>query len=200
MYSRIDIPDNETISSFFPEKGDFSYIELSSREIEDSSFIECRMPYGHLPSCILRRLEFRNTDLSNTGMDASHQVDVLYDSCLLTGTSFLKSTLKKVTFSGCRGLYTVFSNIKADELLFKDSVFEDSDFSHITGKKIVFENCTLKSCNFVGTELKSLKLEDTVFDGIYISEDAREARGAVLSLDNALAVLSSLDIEVDMTL
>lgn len=199
MYSRIDIPDNETISSFFPEKGDFSYKELSSREIEDSSFLECRMQYGNLSSSILRRIELRNTDLTNTSMESSHQVDVLYDSCLLTGTSFLKSTLKKVSFFRCRGLYSVFSNVKADELVFEDSVFEDSDFSHLSGKKIVFRNCTLKSCNFVGTGLKSLKLEGTAFEGIYISDDAREARGAKLSLDNALAVLSSLDIEVDMT-
>ena len=199
MYSRIDIPDNETISSFFPEKGDFSYIALSGREIEDSAFSDSIIQYGDLTSTIIRRTEFRNTDLSNTNIDSSHEVDVEFDSCLLTGTSFLKSTLKKVRIKNSKGLYTVFSSIRADEIIFENSDFTDSDFSHMTGRKIVFRNCHLKSCSFVGTMLKDIRFQNTDLDGAYLSSDAHEARGATLSLDNALSVLSSLGIKVDMT-
>ena len=168
-------------------------------EIEDSAFSDCIFSYASLSSSIIRRSGFSNTDFTNVSMDSSHQVEVLYDSCLLTGTSFLKSTLKKVEFRNCKGIYTVFSGVKAEELVFDSCTFTDSDFSNITGRRIVFRNCILKSCNFVGTKLKDLNLTDTAFDGIYISDDAVEARGAMLSLDNALAVLSALDIHVDIT-
>lgn len=200
MSSKIVIPDDGGLRGECFEKEDLSCYDFSRLEVEDSSFKETRLSNSLFSSSVLRRVEFSGCDLSSVSFSHAYFKEVCFTDCLLTGVDFSNCTFKKVAISTSKGIYASFSFSRCDFLTLDRCEFSNSDFRNLDIRKMVVKDSSLKEASFTSTFLKDIVLANTSLEAIRLSDDLKEARGACLSLENALSVLSSVGIDVDMSL
>ena len=79
---------------------------------------------------------------------------------------------------------------------FRDCKINDSSFSSVSHKGLKIHSSDLSGTAFRGTTLSSLSLTSSSLGGIYISEDARELKGARLDVAQTMDAARLLGIEI----
>lgn len=197
MSSRTGIPADflEALSSDMEAEG----FEIAGASFREESF----------DGCIIRSSVIRSSDMSGVSFRGGAFTDVIFDGvdlsgadlseCLLSNVSFISSKLtgihlsrcriKKLIIEGCVCRYSSFDESAMADSRFSSSDFSSSSFSNMKISSSSILQSELSFSSFIRTGLASLDLSDSIIDGIALSEDLSEIRGAKLSFDQAITLI-----------
>lgn len=105
--------------------------------------------------------------------------------------SFQGVKIEKSTF-----LYVSFDYSDLRNSGIYESKMNDGSFSEVSAKNFSIHSTNLAGTSFKGTMLSSLSLKMSEIGDIYISEDARELRGAKLDVSQAMDAAKLLGIQI----
>ena len=179
------------------------------REAEDFKIDGADLSGEDFHGCIIRSSVITSSDFHDVSFWGGAFSDVVFDGCdlsaadlsgcFLSSVTFRSSKLTGIRLPGCRirklfiidsvCRYASFERSSITDSVFSGSVFESASFSEVraTSSRIVSSDLPKVSCR--GTTLSGFDLADSIIEGIYLSDDLSELRGASLSFDQALSVI-----------
>ena len=135
---------------------------------------------------------FDSCDFSNVDLSSCHLTDVVFSHSRLTGALFRSSRLKKVCMKDCTVLYSSFDSSLFRSFSAASCDFSGSSFSSLQHRDSSLVSSVLCHVSFRGTPLAGLSLLQSQLDGIILSEDLRELRGASVDPAQAMDIMRTL--------
>ena len=132
---------------------------------------------------------FDGVDLSGADFSECLLSNVSFKSSKLTGIHLSRCRIKKLIIEGCVCRYSSFDESAMADSRFSSSDFSSSSFSNMKISSSSILQSELSFSSFIRTGLASLDLSDSIIDGIALSEDLSEIRGAKLSFDQAITLI-----------
>ncbi len=170
----------------------------SRRNISGSSFISCTFMNADFESSAFLSVTFRKCTFLDSSFNNADFRNATFDECSFKNTRFLSSQIRNSLFSACFFKYSSFDSSNFISSRINDSEILECGFSSVKAKALVISRSSLTSVNLRKTIIKEIAFDDTRLSDIYLSENLMEAKGASLSLDNAIAVLNAAEIDVDL--
>lgn len=189
----------DTLDDNVFEKLEIRDLNGSRRNISGSSFVSCTFINADFESSALLSVTFRKCTFLDSSFINANFRNVTFDECTFKNTMILSSRIRDSLFSACFFKYSSFDSSNFINSRINDSEILECGFSSVKTKAFVISKTSLTSVNMRKTIIKEIDLDDTRFSDIYLSEDLMEVRGACLSLDNAIAVLNAMDIDVNLS-
>lgn len=170
--------------------------------IEGCAFVACRFSGTMFRGCTFRDVTFRDCDLNQTALTDSLFRGVTFEQSRVIGVNWslaLWDTLglpASIRFSaGCVVNYTTFFGLTLPELQLAECVVRHSDFGEATLTRADFHGSDLTESTFHHTDLTGADFRGAT--GYAISPANNTLSGAKFSLPEAVALLYSMDIELD---
>ena len=171
---------------------------------EDFSHLDC-------VQVVFRVCRFAGTDFSHSFFDR-----VRWERCDLSGCRFSECSFRETAFLDCRGdgcsfPQSVFSRVQVEEgswhcANFTKAVWKTGSFrscrlnqgilAQMRHRNLTFQKVDLTGVDFFQTSLAGVDLSTCEIQGLTLSQDHRELRGAVLALEQAGDVAALLGIQL----
>jgi uncharacterized protein YjbI with pentapeptide repeats len=88
------------------------------------------------------------------------------------------------------------SGLEFEKIQFVKCTFERCDFSGSSFYHVIFVNCDFSNCIFTETFWKQSNIADCLIDGIIVSDNLNELRGAKINAAQAVSIVQILGIEI----
>jgi len=173
--------------------------KLALKEFEDCSFIKCNFNRTQFKSCKFLNCKFTNCNLSQTKINGSSFVGVIFNESDIIGVNWTEALwkinlLNPLEFIKCALNYSTFIGLNlqririiecfAKNVDFRDADLRQSDFTLTDLMGSFFMNTNLEKANF--TEAKNYTIDISL----------NKLGKAKFSLPEAVSLLRSLDIEL----
>lgn len=188
-------PDNYTENAAFLSC-DFSQVSRRRREFFAVKFIGCKFTQADLYRADFCNVEFRECDLSGASLGEARFDRVHFCGCKGLGTSFAEGFFSDICMEQCNFSYANFSESKFRSVLFSESDLSEGALSDCKGKQLFFRRVKLWKTDLSNTLLKGVDLSDCAAEGMILSQDLHELRGATVSQVHAAYFLRTLGIYV----
>ena len=162
---------------------------------------------------ILRECHFIGCEITGS-CAGSELIDVLFERCDLSNVSFFRSSFRRVRFSACRLVGCDFSECGFQDFEVTDSTavlsnwsassftnarfantrLNESAFSSVKSKGLVFDDCDLSKADLFHMPLAEIDLSSDIIDGI--TTDAESLRCVAVSAQQAILLAGLLGIHV----
>ena len=169
MSLRQDILDSEELTGLFLEGEDLSYLDFSSKTIEDVTLKDVSLISSSFEKASLKNVRIISSDLTSASFEGAFISSSLFSSSLMKGTSFYSSDIRRSVFENIKGLYTIFT--------------EKIDFY---------------GSSFIGTVLKDFDMNHVLFSTSNFSENLKELKDCSINLESASSILNGLGINLDL--
>ena len=175
---------------------DLSFRDFTGVVFRDCTFSSCRLEGMAIRGGGIMSSRIIDSDLARIECQDARLADVSLVSCRLPGASFARSSIKRMEIISSSGLYASFSSSHASCLCIRECMLEDSSFEDMKCTSCSIEHTSLRRSQFRGTWLRDIRLCGSDIEGIALSPDLHELRGAVLDTAQALSVARLLGIEL----
>ncbi|WP_043536844.1 pentapeptide repeat-containing protein [Saccharomonospora cyanea] len=140
--------------------------DLSSVDAPGSRFVECAFSGVAFGSARLSRTNFTDVWLNGCGLigtdvTATGWLDAEFVTTVLAGTAAYDSTLRRVTFHGCKLTSVNLRGSRLTDVTFVDCALRDVDFGGATLTRVRFPRSTLRDVRFDNTVLDRVDLRET---------------------------------------
>ena len=146
-----------------------------------SSFYECRMQNCMFVDCQFNDSYWRNTQVLD---------------CKAEGCDFPNSHLKTVTIEASNFRYSNFSSSVLERCCLKNSNFREAWLTDMRINKPLFQQVDFSGADFFKTTLKDIDLSTCILDGIAVSENCAELRGAQIHALQAVEIARILGLKI----
>ncbi len=183
---------------------DIEEVKFCGEHIEEEVFNDLNFDTVVFENCTLIRCNLKKTDFKN----------ILFKNCQLPGCSFAGGWLNRIQFHNCQLVGTDFSQCSISHAAYVDCAMAMANFTEtkleqcsMTGCDLTesfFANCKLKKLQFdqnqcIGTEFFKTKLKDVDFttcilEGMRVSTENGELKGAKVNLFQAAELAKMLGI------
>ena len=174
----------------------FSSEDFSGSIITDSLFSSCSFSSSSFRDASLSSVTFDSCDLSSADFSLCSIHRVAFRDCRLTGASFARSRIRELAIAGTSAIYVTFDESSIKKLRITSSDLSDSSFSECRADDAVIRDTLLCRTSFRGTMLSLFVLSGSDIEGIILSENIRELRGACLDVAQGLAVARTLGADI----
>lgn len=154
----------------------FDHLDLSNCTFRDVSFRGCRLDACDMGRCWLDHCDFVACAAPGLGMAKSRVTDASLEDCQLSYLDLGEATLARVRLSSCS--------------------LREAGLHHVRLSRVELEGCDLSRASVFHTPLAGMDLSTCRLDGIALTSDLRDLRGAILSSSQAEVVLGLLGIQV----
>ena len=187
--------------------------EETLREREYCSETAAGEEFSHLDcvQVVFRGCRFVDADFSHSFFDR-----VRWERCDLSGCRFSQASFREAVFLDCRGDGCTFAQSTLSHTRIEEGSWSYANFTKAVWKTGVFQNCRLSQgvlsqmrhrnltfrkvdltgANFFLTSLAGVDLSTCRIQGLTLSQDHRELRGAILALEQAADVAALLGIKL----
>lgn len=139
-------------------------------------------------------IRFENCDLSNTSFSDSTIHTVEFIGCKLTGTDFSGCSLRDVYFDTCLLEYSNFNCSTIKNTYFKECKLEEASFNSTECKNNQIETCNFMRAEFLNTPLRGMDFSTSIITGIKVSTP--DLLGVMVDQRGALELANLLGIVV----
>ena len=186
---------------------DFDLVKISKAHEEELSFggvyfknsiIEnCRFINSDFCDCTFVNIIIKGCDLSNCNFNNTYFKNCLFLSSKLVGSSFKNTVQIETAYDNCNAEMTDYNEAKLKNVKISDSDFSSALICSTEIKNIELKNVKLINGVFFKTPLKDINLTDCIIDGLVVSDNGAELRGATVDIYQAamFAKLLGLNIE-----
>lgn len=185
--------------------------ELANLVIEDACLDAEKIRGVDAVGCTFRRCTFHESgllewrledcrledcDLSNAKLTDSAFVDVLLVRCKLLGVDFspVRRVRFDVRFEDCELSYASFNSLDLRHVSADGSKMVRVDFSAANLSKVSWTQCDLTGATFNRTDLRIADLSTCT--GVALNPQDNQVKGLRLSLEDGIACLAAVGIEV----
>jgi fluoroquinolone resistance protein len=179
------------------EKINFAETVLVAGEYENCEFTNCNFSNINLSGISFAECEFTGCNLSTAKLGKTAFKDVKFNDCKLTGLHFhdCNEFLFEVSFDNCQLHLSSFYKLKLKNMLFKNSVLHEVDFSEADLTAAIFDHCDLDRAIFDNTILEKADFR-TSFN-YSINPERNRMKKAKFSTAGIAGLLDKYDIEVE---
>jgi len=160
------------------------------------TFERCRLSEAVLRGCSFTGCTFRSCDVSGARMDDSFISHATLSSLKGLGTTLTRAVMRDVKIEDCTFRYASFDGAKWDHAQIRDTSVQEASLSGMRLRETSLSACDLRRAVIFRTSMDKMDLRSCQLDGIVLSEDLRELRGATVEEFQAAALLRALGIRV----
>ena len=200
-----DIRDELQFASEY--ETDFDFVKISKAHEEGISFggvyiknsiIEnCRLINSDFRDCTFINVIIKGCDLSNCNFNNTYFKNCLILSSKLVGSSFKNTVQIETVYENCNAELTDYNEAKLKNVQLNDCDFSSALICSTEIKNIELKNVKLVNGVFFKTPLRDVNLTDCIIDGLVVSDNGAELKGATVDVYQAamFAKLLGLNIE-----
>lgn len=189
---REDMPVEQChIRGLTVENQDFYKINLEGVIFENCTFLHCNFEKASFID-----VRFKSCDLSNSRLDDCYFSRCEFLSVKGVGADFHESLLKEVRMEECGLSFANFSGTRWESAVWNTCDMQESYLADCRFKKMEWKGLNLKRASFFHTPLKGMDLRGNEIEGIVLSEEKGELRGAVTDLYQAAELARLLGIVI----
>ena len=104
--------------------------------------------------------------------------------------------MKEVNIKNSSFLYVSFDDSELKDSGIYESKMNEGSFCDVSCKNFSLHSDNLSGTSFNGTMLSNISLKESDISGIYISEGAKELKGAKLDVSQALDAAKLIGVEI----
>ena len=180
----------------------FKGIQCENKTIRRAEFFACVFENCKWIDCKFDRPEFTNIyfqgcDFSNAILRKSYFKQCAFTACKFMGADLSESILKELTVADTNFSYANLNAIKMQNIALKNCDCSFAEFAMVKLKNAFVQNCDFTRVNFFQTSLKELDFSDSKLEGIEISADFSELKGATINTFQAANLIKSLGVNVN---
>lgn len=161
--------------------------QLERLETEDIRFVRCRFSESQFEKACFYRSQFENCDFSNCVFRDSYWKECVISDGRWNGANFDHASLHAVRMESVPMRYANFNEALLEGCSMQKCDLSDAGFAGVKLKKTVFSQINFCQADFFGTLFKGVSLADSQIEGVQLSEDMREVRGAKVSAEQAIS-------------
>lgn len=159
---------------------------LSETALDGLSFHGVVLEGCRFISCSLEKADFidvrfHNCDFSNCAFHESYFSRCDIQGCKGVGADFGNGKWQNVTVADCNFRYAGFDRTSMHTVQITDSSLYGANMAGCTLKNLMLQQVDCSSVSFFQTPLKGLDFTTCHLDGIVVSGDFRELRGAIVN-------------------
>lgn len=173
------------------ESEDFRFLCFSKIRFENCCFLECSFE-----KCEFTDVVFQSCNFSNCSFKDSY-----FDRCQLftskgIGADFSGSTIKNMMIRDSCLNYANFDNSKLEKVKIESSELNHGNISQCRVKELEWDRVQLSGASFFKTPLKGMDFTTCAIDGLVLSDDCAELKGAIVDLYQAAELAKRLGIVI----
>lgn len=168
--------------------------DLSRLMVSGVKFLNCRFW-----NCSFERAEFTDTifqscDFSGCSFCNGYLNRVEFESCKAVGTKYTETRMQQVKIRDCSMNYANFDNSVLRSLRFENTELNSGNISQCRCSDIVWKHTGLVNASFFKTPLYGMDFTDCSINGLVLSDDCSELKGAVVDLYQAAELAKRLGV------
>lgn len=189
---REDMPVEQCcIRGLAAENEDFYKINLEGVVFENCTFLHCNFEKASFID-----VRFKTCDFSNSSLDDCYFNRCEFLSVKGVGADFHESLLREVRMEECGFSFANFSGTRWESAALCTCDMQESYLADCVFKKMGWKGLNLKRASLFHTPLKGMDLRGNEIEGIILSEEKGELRGAVTDLYQAAELARLLGIVI----
>jgi uncharacterized protein YjbI with pentapeptide repeats len=170
--------------------------DLTQAEFTGCIFDHCLLSGVQLKRASLTDCTFKGCDLSNAKAHGTWWVGCSLRSCRLDGIELVEALLRGCSFDGCSAIYANLGKAILERTSIVDSRCKEAFVQEARLKRVTFDAVDLTRADFFRTSLKGVDLSGCTIDGISVSEDFHELKGAKVSPEQAVGLAMLLGVTI----
>lgn len=175
-----------------------SFEELSFEKTEFSTvkFLGCKFKNCDFYRASFVNVLMENCSFANCRFEGSYWAEVFADDCKLTGCDFTEAVFKKIMWQDVSIQYANFDSAVFRDVFFHKTKVINSELTNCKLQGIKLVEADLSGTNCFKSYFAKTDLTDTLIDGIILSRDFDELKGATISPQQAGGLIKLLGINV----
>lgn len=165
--------------------------------IRNSTIENCRFINSDLSDCTFINVVIKGCDLSNCNFNNTYFKNCLILSSKLVGSSFKNTVQLETAYENCNAELTDYNEAKLKNTELSDCDLSSSLICSAELKNIILKNVKLVNTTFFKTPLKDINLTDCIIDGLIVSDNGAELRGATVDVYQAAMFARLLGLNVE---
>lgn len=191
------IDEDESITAAVFRDEDITNVTARSLAASEVRFERMNATQGQLVRTGFADVELRSCELIATAFPESSWHRVLCKESRCSGMQLQQSTLKDITFTGCKLTMVNFRFCDMFNVRFEDCNLNEADFYGASLKNVLFQNCTLERTQFSTARLNRADFRTSDITGVLgISSFA----GAIIDSTQLLSLAPLLAQELHITI
>lgn len=170
---------------------DFSQIIISG-----AGFTNCRFWNCHFKQSGFTDVIFRACDFSGCIFDDSNFDRVEFLSCKAVGARFTANRMINVAMKDCNMDYVNMDNSILKQLLLENVQLNSSNLSHCRCRDILWNHVQLTNASFFKTPLRGMDFTESDINGLILSDDNEELKGAVVDIYQAAELAKRMGLTI----
>lgn len=166
-------------------------------EFSKVCFKNCRFAACNFAGASFLDTVFENCDISNCDFSGSYWKGTDILRCKAQGSKFCNATWKNISINDSKFDYANFTQASWENTVIEDTSFVSSFISETRVKRLVLERNKFDSTDFFKTSLKGIDFTTCELQGILMSEDLREIKGAKLNIFQAAELAKMIGIVIE---
>lgn len=200
-------------------------VRLLDCAMEEADLSDLDMTGWRFENCILRRARFTGATLDDAAFvgcrgafvdfTAARLMEATVEKCDFNNGTFGGATVAQARFIGCKLTGADFAGARTTAVLFKETMLSAARLPGVSFRKTAIERvdfgmadlakCDFREAFFSGSSLRDAHLVDARFEGADLRGadlggirlgDARAFKGAIISRDQAGALLAEMGLQV----
>lgn len=159
-------------------------------------FDRCQFPGLQASQCAFREVWWEDCDLSGGAFRHSRLGDCRFQQGKGVGLVIGDSFFRKTTVHDWNGRYTQWSACSLEQIRWENAQLQEALFADCPLKAVSFAESDLRQAQFFKTYLKGIDLTSCQIDGLSVSDQMTELKGAVVDLYQAADLARMLGIVI----
>lgn len=174
------------------EEEDFGDLNFDTVVFENCTLIGCR-----LKKADFKHILFKNCQLPGCSFAGSWFNHISFDNCQLVGTDFSQCSINNACFTDCTMAMANFTETKLEQCSITTCDLTDSFFANCRFKKLKLDRNQCVGTEFFKTKLKDIDFTTCILEGIKVSTENGELKGAKVNLFQAAELAKMLGIVIE---
>lgn len=171
------------------DAADLSLLCFSKVRFENCIFQECSFH-----KCEFTDVIFQGCDFSNAGMTDTYFNRCQFFSSKGAGADFSGSSIQNVLIQDCSMNYVNLDGCRLEKIRVENTEMNSGYLSACRCRDVEWERVQLRKTSFFHTPLQKMDFTTCVIDGMILSDDLREVKGAVVDLYQAAELARRLGV------
>lgn len=194
LYRRKDQEDavsDVLIRNLHVTEEDLSHMRFSAVIFENCIFQDCSFEKGEFTD-----VAFRACDISNCNFEDSYINRAEFSSSKGMGTKFCGNTMLHTVIKDCNFNYANFDSSRLEHIRVTDSQVRGGSLTQCRCKAFEWNRTNLENASFFKTMMKGMDFTSSTIQGLVMSDNCAEIKGAVVDLYQAAELAKYLGIVI----
>lgn len=173
------------------EEEDFSGLNFDTVIFENCTLIRCRFKGADFKTAL-----FKNCQLPGCSFTGSWFNSTEFDNCQLVGTDFSQCSISNTFFTDCAMAMANFTETKLEQCTIATCDLTEAFFANCKLKKLQMDKNQCIGTEFFKTKLKDVDFTTCILEGIRVSSENGELKGAKVNFFQAAELAKMLGIVI----